>query len=688
MVHESEYESPARTSVTETLGIDTQEPSDVTGALQVENIGGISETTVEFTPGVTILAGENATNRTSLLSALAGVLGGTAATLKTDADEGRVSLQLSTGGGAEATYERTYHRSHGTVRTEGEPLVEDSQVVDTFVTLFEHNDARQTVARGGDLRDVLMRPVDTADIERELNELLRQRTNLEDELEELDRTLDRESHLLERRETLSAELEEIEAELDAKRETIAEYEADLDVAKQAADIVEELEATRDRARTLENERELLRAELDALEEERSDLRTQLQRLDEELDAVESLQALDVVDSLKALDAEQWNHEEAIRQLEKRETALQAQKNEVTETIESLTRIVEFNTSFVEEANQLPGISEGGDVTEELAPSTQELECWTCGNTVERQAVRDRTAQLETFLEEKREQRDEASAELERIRETLKQLRETRREREEMRDRLAALEDEREEVREELAALEDEIETVRTDISNLQERAAETETLRESDLLDAYEELNELEYDRGRLENQLDDVESQLADVETARHERDQLQERLSEVRDEIAALRTRVADLERSAVEAFNTHMADLLSELGYENLERVWIERKVPESSTTGEGTFELHIVRESDGVYEDRVENLSESEREVIGLIVALAGYLVHDVTEQVPFLVLDSVEAVDANRLVSLVEYFAEYTLFLTVALLPEDAAAFPDSYPRLTPDELTR
>lgn len=38
--------------------------------LSVTNLGGIDATTVEFAPGVTLLTGRNATNRTSLLLSL------------------------------------------------------------------------------------------------------------------------------------------------------------------------------------------------------------------------------------------------------------------------------------------------------------------------------------------------------------------------------------------------------------------------------------------------------------------------------------------------------------------------------------------------------------------------------------------------------------------------------------------
>jgi hypothetical protein len=43
----------------------------------------------------------------------------------------------------------------------------------------------------------------------------------------------------------------------------------------------------------------------------------------------------------------------------------------------------------------------------------------------------------------------------------------------------------------------------------------------------------------------------------------------------------------------------------------------------------FDLHVIRSTgEGTtYEDSISHLSESEREVTGLVFALAGYLVHD-------------------------------------------------------------
>jgi hypothetical protein len=72
------------------------------------------------------------------------------------------------------------------------------------------------------------------------------------------------------------------------------------------------------------------------------------------------------------------------------------------------------------------------------------------------------------------------------------------------------------------------------------------------------------------------------------------------------------------------------------------------------------------------------------VTGLVFALAGYLVYDVHKAAPFMLLDSLEAIDSERIAKLVEYFADYGQYLVVVLLPEDDRALDSSYDRIEMD----
>lgn len=202
--------------------------------------------------------------------------------------------------------------------------------------------------------------------------------------------------------------------------------------------------------------------------------------------------------------------------------------------------------------------------------------------------------------------------------------------------------------------------------------------------------------RNELNKELEELKSQRKDYANTRDKRTKIEQMLEITKSEIANrtdritelesqredLRTRIERVEREAIEAFNEHMATVVEILDYGNLARIWLEYKNP--SSREDATFDLHVTRQTDDdtTYEDSVEHLSESEREVTGLVLALAGYLVHNVHEEMPFILLDSLEAIDSERIAQLVEYLEQYASYIVVALLPEDAAALDDDYQRIS------
>jgi len=118
-----------------------------TAQFSVENIGGIDETEIGIPPGVTVLTGKNATNRTSFLQSIMAAMGSDQATLKSDTDEGMVELELDG-----ELYHRSLSRAGNTIQFSGEGYLDDPAVADLFAFLLETNEARQSVARGDDLR--------------------------------------------------------------------------------------------------------------------------------------------------------------------------------------------------------------------------------------------------------------------------------------------------------------------------------------------------------------------------------------------------------------------------------------------------------------------------------------------------------------------------------------------------------
>ncbi|AQL44346.1 chromosome segregation protein SMC [Halorientalis sp. IM1011] len=632
-----------------------------------ENIGGISRTEVDIPPGVTVLSGRNATNRTSFLQSIMAVMGSDDVTLKGDADEGEVELALDGD-----TYRRTLSRTNGSIAFGGDPYLEDATLADLFAFLLESNEARQTVVQKRDLRELIMRPVDTDEIKAEIDRLERQRTEIDDELDELD-------SLKEELPSLEERKRELEDDIDAKREALAEKEAEIESAD--ADVDEtreekrELESRLDDLRDLRSDLESVRSDIDVQEESIESLERELADLETEHDELP--------------DTPMGEHEEIDQEISR----LRERKLTLESEVSDLQDIIQFNEEMLdgEETDVTDALAAEDDPYEDLTDQLLESEstiCWTCGSEVDPDRIEETVDTLRTVRQDQMSEIREIEDELDELRSDKRDREKAQRRRESLENDMADLEaeiDQREtrleELRERRDDLSEEVEAVEDEVE-----ALESEDF--SEILDLHKEANQLEFELGQLESDLDDVADRIATVEDRLADEDDLRAQREEISEDLEAQRTRIDRIEQGAVEEFNDHMDEVLELLGYENLARIWIERvekTVRQGRRKVEKTaFELHVVRTTDSgtTYEDTIDHLSESEREVTGLTFALAGYLVHDVHETVPFMLLDSLEAIDANRLADLVSYFSEYVQFLVVALLPEDAQALSDEYARVT------
>ncbi|MFH5800668.1 archaea-specific SMC-related protein [Haladaptatus sp. CMAA 1911] len=640
--------------------------------LSVHNIGGIDETEVSFSPGVTALTGRNATNRTSLLQAIMATLGSDQSSLKGDAEEGRAELTFG-----DETYTRTLRRKNGTISMGGDPYLEDPELADLFAFLLESNEARRAVARGDDLRDLIMRPVDTDAIQAEIEQLKRERQQLDDELSELDSLKQQLPGLEEKRTQLQNDIEE-------KRTELAEKEAELEEAD--ADIGES-----------KSEKAELDEKLDELSQTRSrleDVRYNITTEEESIEAVE-----DEMDSLEDDAAEGVEvSEEKLSSITEQIRKRREEKQRLDSTMTELQTVIQFNEEMLEGTSPelLAALQSGddheshsdGSVTDQLVEDTKTVVCWTCGTEVEERTIEGTIERLRDLRKEKLSERNALDSEISDLREEKSELEATQRQREQAEQRRRRLESEIEDRKARLDDLRETRTALTDDVETLEEAVEELEQEEYSDVLDLHREANQIEFELGRLESDLEEVEDEIADIESRVGDREQLEARREEISDELADLRTRIEQIETQAVEQFNEHMATVLDLLDYENLERIWIDRTKREvregRRKSTKSVFDLHVIRstESGTTYEDTIDHLSESEREVTGLVFALAGYLVHEVYDIVPFILLDSLEAIDSDRIAALIDYFSESAGYLVAALLPEDAAAVDEKHERVT------
>lgn len=642
------------------------EKKEAVAHLTARNIGGIDETEVVFEPGVTILSGRNATNRTSLLQAIMATHGSDDVSLKADADDGRAELIIDG-----ETYIRTLKRQTGRVHTNGEPYLEDSTLADLFAFLLESNEARRAVINHADLRDIIMRPVDTDKIKIEIDRLVEKRREIDDELDELEDLKNRLPSLEEERTQLQARIEEKKTELE-------DVEAEIEAAD--ADVEQSHE-----------EQAELETKLAELREKRSDLEDVRYEFETEQKSLDSLHAEE-----REVETAYGELPETpagdIDELETRIDQLRIQEQDLESGLNELQAVIDFNQERLEDgADEFPDVLEDGDesttVTDGLLPD-ETVTCWTCGNEVE-------ADQIEATIEKLRELSQTRIGEIDNIRDELDDLKSDREElqdqqrtRERLERQHRTLEDEITETEERIETLSERRETLQEEIEMVEAEVEALENDAYEEILELHKEANQLEYDIGSLEGDLERIEENMTRIEDRLNEETDLRARREEVNDEIETLRTKVERIERQAVEEFNDRMDTVLELLEYDNLTRIWLERREQEvregRKKVIKSIFDLHITRQtnSGATYEDSIGNLSESEREVTGLVFALAGYLAHEVYEQVPFMLLDSLEAIDSNRIARIIEYLGEVSEYLVVALLEEDAAALSDDYQYIT------
>ena len=608
--------------------------------LDVRNVGGIEDASVTLDPGVTVVAGENASNKSSLLGSLGGVLGGPHPPLRGGCDAGSVTLETG-----DERYALDLRRRDGkTVVADAAPYAAETTLVDLFVVLGEENPIRRAVVDDGDLHDLLMRPVDTAEIDAEIERLRERREEIDERVAALDDRIDDLPELEVRAQQLADERDDVAAKLEERRTALDE-----------AEYREAAEATRsvlDDLKTAREERKRLR-------ERRDTKRRAVESLRDDLESVEDRLAESTPEGVESVETRLEAVEDELRRLRDR-------KGRLDETINALSPIVELNRDFLAET-RLPETPDAADALDELHPETGTVTCWACGQPVERAEIEAQVEAVEAILREKRAERATVEDRIDDLQSERADLDARRDERADLVERRRRLERDIEERERTLTDLESRLDDARDRIAALEADLDATDAA--ADIVERHREVSDLEYERGRLERQLAEVEGRIEAAEEATAERESLRAERAEVTDRLAACRERVERIERETVETVNECLERVLDRLSYRALERVWIERREGEAGTT----FDLQVVRTTDdgGVYRAPVATLSKSEREVVGLVIALAGYLVYDVAETVPAVVVDAIEMLDAERIHGLLDFFADHARYVVAAVLPEEA-----------------
>jgi len=436
------------------------------------------------------------------------------------------------------------------------------------------------------------------------------------------------------------------ADLKAERR---EVESTLERAREASDGLPDAQET---VTQLESELEDLRTERSALlenlghepggggdenvRERLSEARAERARLDDRVDRLEraveraeaELEALrEERDAVDVPDVEPDEDVEALR------SALEA----VERDIGLVQNLYSANRRIIDEGR----LDLVADVERELVADT--VDCWVCGTETDVESVTARVDRLGDRLEELTEQAQSYRERVDRLESKRATVEAARSERRELDRQIADLEETITDRRESLHRAREQVHAAEERVETLAESAAESE----AELTDLQ---SEIKYTEARLAD-----ERERLDRLSRRAERVGAHEAtIREIRAEIEQLRQRRSRVKQETREAFDETIQELvgLFETSFESARLT--------------GNFELVVAREGREVSLDA---LSEGERELIGLVAALAGYEAYDVADRVPVLVLDGLSGLADGNLHTLVDYLDGRAEYLVVTAHPE-------------------
>ncbi|MES3517247.1 MAG: hypothetical protein PPP58_06235, partial [Natronomonas sp.] len=398
-------------------------------SVEIENIGGIERVERTIQPGITILSGRNATNRTSFLQGMMSALGSDSdqITLRSNASEGRARLEIQTGEGTQ-TYTRRLSREDGRVVATGEPYADDATLIDLYAFLLRENDVRRVVEQNGDLREVLMRPVDTEELTAELETKRTRRRRLKSQLD------DEKQNRLEALKTEQTALEDDIEELESTRNRLQKRCSELEQVESAepdrnSDIEDRLRELRDRRHDLDRQISMKRsqiegakediAEIDVPETDSEKIRERRADLDAELDSID--EELQTVQAVKSELSDLQNAARSLRDTE--------------HTVDRVAALLDEPGATAPLTNG--GVSDGDTPTDALVEST--VRCSVCGSVVPEETIESILSEYNALTEQLSEKELSLKRRREEIESDRKQLEEQLDRIQKNEDRIAAAE---------------------------------------------------------------------------------------------------------------------------------------------------------------------------------------------------------------------------------------------------------
>lgn len=429
---------------------------------------------------------------------------------------------------------------------------------------------------------------------------------------------------------LTHERETVETELERAEERAQEL---VGLKQLKTDIESELEELCDRKTAMEASGDPeTQEELSDLRAERERVIDLIERLEKTLErSQEKLQ--DAYDEHKDIEVDdpqdvQSEHAEVRENYERTK-----QDKELLQSIYSANKrlLEEDRLELLEEVNH--GLLEDSHI------------CWLCGGETNLEEMSDKLDELgEKVLDLRNEVRSYEDR-IENLEAKRSEIKQQRRRRDELESRISELESTITEREESLSSARERLESIESQLEDLSEQAEAAD-----------EKLSDVQSEIKYKEAELEDVEKDIEAANAAADQVETLEAELDQITAEIRELRTRKGKLQDQIRTEFDETIRDVvqLFETSFE----------------TARLTSEFDLVVARDG-REVSLDALSEGEVELLGLVVAIAGFEAYDVAEQTPIILLDRLGGLADNNLSILADYLKDRTESLLLTVYPENS-----------------
>lgn len=593
--------------------------------ITLDNIGGIRHGEATLEDGINVVQSQNFEGKSSLIAGLRTVMGATKHyhdyPLTDGAEAG--SVMLTQDDASEGLHETTLQRNNDTImRTGSVPLTDESTRVAArlFAFIDETNPIRSAVRTDSDLTELLQAPLDVEDIDAQVEELRSEKSDLESTLKQAKRA--------------QSEIIEIEERIQQYRSDLQDLEQE---KEQLKDDVDEQQTGDDDASSELGE---ARAELDSVQSNMSKLQAQIQSSETQIEnKQETLADIGELPDPDDLDG-----------VSEQRDRLSVVEDQLA-VLESVRRA---NETVLDKGNY-EIISE---VDRKI--SGDSISCWTCGEEVAEEQLQDRLTEIRVKISDLRDDKTDLENQIDNYESEVERIQRRQQKKETLQNDIDALETNIEQAQTTVESLQEKQDDLTETISELESAISEEKTGNVEELADTRAKIATIQNKLSYAESERDDKEEKAEQVEGLEAEREL-------VREQIELLRSRKKETQQDLAADFNEVLGQIIDRIN-PGFETARLDLLTDEQGKVVE--IALEVSREVDGVVRSTSpQNLSESETELLGIAVCLAGYHAFDIGESLNMIVLDAVSDLSESNLNALLDYVDDVAEAVVVTATPE-------------------